>query len=593
MIQPNPADWWPGRHAVIRPVTMAALLAGLQMMGAQRAEAVGIETGNDDLKLSVDTTVKYSAAWRLKDPSPVLLANPNLDDGDRNFGKGLISNRLDLLGEMDLVYAKRYGARLSAAGWYDDIYNRRNDNPGFAGGAFPNQTSVPADQFTDATRKVHGRKVELLDAFVFGNADIGDGRASIRLGRHTLLWGESLFLGVNAIAGAMAPVDVVKLVSVPNTQFKEAIRPVPQVSAQWQISPDVSVGAYYQFRWSANRLPAVGSYFEIADTFQDGGEQLLLAGPGSPFLANAQRMPDQRARNGGQGGLQVRFRAAETDFGAYLVRFHDKSPQQVVVGGFAPVVTGPGGACVIPGSVPAGAGCVLPGAPVGYRLAYHEGIVALGASASHTFGDVNVAVEASVRRNQDLASSGATDLTGLGGAGGNNSGDTGYAVGRTAHINISALWTLPQTPLFREGTFLGELAWNRVLSVTRNPVVNPVTGATALDPNGTRDAWTLRMQVEPLYRQVVGGVDLGVPIGVGYSPKGSRSLALGPVLPAEKGGDLTVGLNATYLDSWRFSLAWTHYFGHEAPVLDASNAFSYQQYLKDRDFIALSVRRSF
>jgi hypothetical protein len=46
---------------------------------------------------------------------------------------------------------------------------------------------------------------------------------------------------------------------VPNSQFKEIARPVGQVSTQVQISPTLSVGAYYQLEWRKSRLPAAGS----------------------------------------------------------------------------------------------------------------------------------------------------------------------------------------------------------------------------------------------------------------------------------------------------------------------------------------------
>jgi hypothetical protein len=141
--------------------------------------------------------------------------------------------------------------------------------------------------------------------------------------------------------------------------------------------------------------------------------------------------------------------------------------------------------------------------------------------------------------------------------------------------------------LFREATLAGEIAWNRVLKVTRN--------AAALDPHATRDAVSLRMVMEPIYRQVVGGLDLGVPIGLGWSPKGSRSMALGPgVMPPEGGGDISLGLNGTYLDAWRFSVGWTHYFGASGTFIEGSdNHYSYRQSLKDRDFVSLSLRRTF
>jgi hypothetical protein len=276
-----------------------------------------------------------------------LLANPNLDDGDRNFGRGLISNRVDLLSEFDAQY-KGFGVRLSGAGWYDAVYNRSNDNDS---PATANASSVPYNQFTSATRSVHGRHAEFLDAFAFGKFDLGDTRLSFRLGQHSVLWGESLFFGANAIAGGQAPVDVVKLQSVPNTQFKEAIRPVPQLSAQWQVTQAASLGAYVQFGWKPNRIAAAGSYFSTTDTLQDGGEQVLFppASAGGPFLdGNAQRLADQKARNGGQGGLQLRFHDDAADYGAYLIRFNSKSPQQVQNLGVRNVIFVPGPGCVVP-----------------------------------------------------------------------------------------------------------------------------------------------------------------------------------------------------------------------------------------------------
>ena len=537
------------------------LLCVAAALAASGSHAMEFDTGTPDLALRWDNTLKYSAAWRLKNQSPGLISAPNVDDGDRNFDKGLISNRIDLLSELDLVYAKRYGFRLSGAGWYDQVYNEKNDNPGFPGGAFPNQQSVAYNEFTGATRRLHGRKTDLLDAFVFGGVDIADSRLNVRLGQHSVIWGESLFFGANAIAGAMAPVDVIKLVSVPGTQFKEAIRPVPQISAQLQVSRTVSLGAFYQFKWEANRLPAVGSYFSGIDTLPEGGE-FLISGPGTA----ARRLADQSPRNRGQGGIQLRVQGEETDFGLYLVRFHSKSAQQVVNLGLGP--TGP--------------------FPESYRLAYNQGIVALGASASRTFGDMQVAIEGSLRRNQDLASSHATDASQLFGAplSTDNNGNPAYATGKTAHVNISTIWTLPKTPLASEATFTGEIMWNRVLSVTK--------GASALDPNSTRDAVALRFILEPSYRQVLPGLDLSVPIGLGYSPKGSRSQALGPGLPAENGGDLTIGLNGSYLDAWRFGLSYTHHYGSEGTLLVGNPpSFSYQQHLRDRDFIAFSMRHTF
>ena len=135
------------KRAHVRTAIAAAVLTHCAIL--PQAWALEIATGNPDVKLRWDNTIKYSAAWRLKDPSDMLVNNPpasiNQDDGDRNFGKGLLSNRLDLLSELDASY-KSFGIRLSGAGWYDDVYNKSTDNNSpFTS----NAVSVPNDRFTD------------------------------------------------------------------------------------------------------------------------------------------------------------------------------------------------------------------------------------------------------------------------------------------------------------------------------------------------------------------------------------------------------------------------------------------------------------
>lgn len=578
-VKTKPLPW--RHHASLALAAVLATLGALPLAGATE-----FATGNPDLTIRWDNTVKYSAAWRLKKRSPILTANPNLNDGDLNFARGLISNRFDLLSEFDLTY-KQMGMRLSAAAWYDDVYNRSNDHPD---DGTANPLSAPYNRFTDHTRSIHGRKAELLDAFVSSKFKLGDKPVTVRAGRHAQVWGESLFFGGNAIAGGMMPIDAVKLLSVPNTQFKEALRTVPMLSGQVQLTPNVAVAAYYQLRWEAHRLPAVGSYFSQIDLLPEGGEQILLGLPtvarGGPFLQdNAPRVADQRAANSGQGGVRVGIRHDLTDYGLYAIRFHNKAPQLVTNLGLRPV-TGvfPGPGCTVPGSVQTGAAsCGLQG-PVSYRLAYHEDITAYGASASRTFDNVNVAVEASMRHNQDLPGSGVVDTSALGGSPTNNSSNPAYATGRTAHANLSVLWSLQPTALFRESSFAGEVIWNRLLKVKKN--------AAVVNPTGTRDAWAARGVFEPVYRRVVPGLDLSVPVGLGYAPKGSRSRALGPGTP-EGGGDLSLGLNGTYLNTWIMSLSFTHYVGKGQPVADANGNLTYAQSLKDRDFLAFSIRRTF
>lgn len=549
----------------LRPISPKKLHLPLAvaLFTATNSYAFEFDAGNSDLSIRWDNSLKYSSAFRTSGQHSKLIdgpANINQDDGDRNFDTGLISNRFDLLSEMDVVY-KNVGARVSGAAWYDDVYNRSNDNDA---SDRVNSNSVKYDHFTDDTRELHGRKGELLDAFVFGKTELGDMPVSGRIGQYAMQWGESLFFGMNGIAGGMAPVDVVKALSVPNTQFKEMIRPVQQVSGQIQFTPDVSVGAFYQFEWEANRLPGAGSYFSTSDTFGDGNERLFIGGsviPGGQNLAFFHGK-DKGASDSGQGGLQMRIRTETVDWGLYALRYHDKSPQLNVRPDFANLnpVTGKAGE---------------------YYWVYPEGIETIGASFSTTINNFNIAGELSTRWNQPLASTNQHALAP--GEAINNDNDPLYATGRTLHANFSWLATLEPSFVSREASFLGEFAWNRRLSVTKNP--------DAVDPNADRDAWAMRVVYEPMYRQAYAGLDLSIPMGVGYTH--GASSVLGPGFGQDRGGDMNIGIKGNYLNVWNIGLTYTHYYGPENSALDANNHFTFDQSLKDRDFLAFSVSRTF
>lgn len=528
---------------------------GLSLSGG--ALAFQIDTGNPDIALSWDNTVKYSAAWRLRGADSQVADNSigvqaNTNDGDLNFDKGLISNRLDLLSELDLRYKRRYGLRLSGAAWYDDVYNKSNDNPGALGGALVNSTSVRYDEFTRDTEKLHGRKAELLDAFVYGGFDLADMSLNLKAGRFTQLYGESLFFGSNGIAAAQTSLDLIKALSVPNSQFKEIMRPIGQVSAQLQINPDVSIGAYYQLEWRKSRLPAAGSYFSFADFIDEGGESLIL-GPGMSVY----RAGDIEARDSGQGGVQVKFTLGDTEYGIYAAQYHDKMPQFYVYPdtGF-------------------------------YEQVYGENIRTIGASFSTLVGETNVAGEVSVRDNMPLVASGNTVLlSGLAGA--DNDSHAAYPVGRTLHVNLSAISVFAATPLYDGASLIAELAFNRRLSVTDN--------RDQLDPSATRDASALQFIFTPEYFQVMPGLDLQVPIGVSYGISG-RSSVNGALFPAEHGGNISLGLKGEYQKVWQLGLNYTHYYGPSGSVIKYDTAvpeLSYENFHGDRDFISLSIQRTF
>ena len=558
----------------------AIAIAAAAVLHGQQSLAYEFETGSE-LKVSWNNTFKYSTAYRLKDADARLLAGGypsagpgdfsgfNLDDGNLNFrNKGIVSNRVDWLTELD-IGTRNAGLRVSGAAWYDAVYNSSNDNnsPGSNAAVL---TGRRVNEFTDATRKLHGRKGELLDAFVFAKGSIGDLPGTVRVGRHTLQYGESLFFGSNGIANAQGPVDLVKLLTVPGAQFKEILRPVNQVSGQLQVLPNVSVGAYYQFAWEKSVIPGVGSYLSNYDAAGAGATGFLVApvGSGAPVFMT---QPDMKGKDSGQGGAQIKFTPAGSDveYGLYAARYHDKTPYFYL--GFAPAFP--------------------PGAPATVQAVYAEGIKTYGASASTVLGGFNVAAEVSVRRNSPLVSDPTPNFLSARGPGiiANNSDNPAYAVGNTAHVNLSAIYVLPTNSLFQGGALLGELAWNRRTSVTSKG---------SLDPNTTRDATSIRMIFEPAYYQVVSGLDLTIPIGLGSNIDGRSSAIMNFNGGSSHGGDFNIGVSGSYQQDWKFGFSYVRFLGTAGTFLKNNPAtdtplLSYAQSLKDRNYISFNVKRAF
>ncbi|NMM28915.1 MAG: DUF1302 domain-containing protein [Glaciimonas sp.] len=543
-------------------VTQAVLGAAVCMGLVGSAQAFEIDTGSD-AKLRWDNTLKYSVGVRLMDPSAKVTngdpggppPGPQLDDGDRNFKKGgLMTNRVDWFTELDGSY-KNFGFRVSGAAWFDEVYRKSNAN---TSQSTINSLSVPAGQFPAATADLMGRKAELLDAFVaYKNDPDSNTPFNVRLGKHTVLYGESLFFGANGIANAQAPVDLIKLLQVPGSQFKEIIRPVNQISTQVQLSPNVSMGAYYQLKWEQNRIPPSGSYLSDVD----------FVGVGSESVLGMQHVGDLNAKNSGQGGVQLRFKpeGGTVEYGLYAAQYNDKGPQIMLSPGF------------------------IPGGSNTYRVVYPEGVKTFGASFSTVFGPSNVSGEVSLRTNAPIVSAPQTDIP----LAGNGSDNPLYAVGRTAHAQISSVTLFGRSPIWDGAVFLNELAWNRRLSIQQNPL--------AIDPNVTRDAWAFRMILEPQYFQVVSGVDLSVPIGLGYNPSGRSSSVFKFNGGAEKGGDFSIGLNANIQNQYKVGVNWVHFFGPENAFLTPNTntaipgpfMSSGAQSLHDRDFLTVSLQSTF
>jgi hypothetical protein len=517
------------------------------------AHAFEFDMGESDVKMRWDNTIKYSTMYRVRDPDSAQLAaqvGSPAGDGNRNFKKGFTSQRLDLNSEFDITKGN-YGARVSAAAWYDDIYMRSNDNTS----GITHNISTGSNQFTNGTQDAVGTNGRLMDAFVFAKGELGDMPGRITLGRHAVVYGETLMSGSNGIAAAQGAVDITKAATVPGAQVKEFILPTEQVSGSLQLTNKLSVGGYYQFKWHKSPFFGAGSFLSPNDFMTDGSESLFS----SPVGGQIARISDLKARDSGQWGAQLRYKsdALDTEFGLYAANYHDKTPSAAYFDSTA-----------------------FGGAVNQYRLVYQEDIRTYGVSASTVLGSDNVSIETSMRDNMPITGgNGILQFTRAGLNSFDNKDNPAYAVGKTAHVTVADIHLFQPNFLLKDGGSLAiQYDWHTVLSIDKNP--------GAIDSTTTKSASRLTAAFTADYFQVFDGIDLSIPVVFSHDFQRSR-VFVGWV---ENGGSLDVGVNFNYLNTWKGGLNYHRFIGkHGASI--GNNSFD--QTAWDRNYVTFNVSRSF
>jgi hypothetical protein len=518
---------------VFQAAASGTLVAWLALSPSAAAELYAA----DALNLRWDNTLRYSAAARVSSRSDSILAYANSDDGDRNFAPGIVSSRLDLKSQLDIA-AGEFGLHASGAAWYDSAYHGRTDNHS---DATYNVTSVPSSHFSPAVRDLHGQYAELDDAFVYGNLSIADIPLSVRAGRQTVLWGESLFYDANSIASAQAPTDDTRTVNGQNGYANDVYLPVAQLSLTAQLLPNMAVSVYDQFEARPSRQPGDGSYLSYTDFLGPGAGRLFL-----PSGQRLLRQADGKASANGQYGISMHATVSDVDVGLYALRFNASDPE---------ILTAPDGDSSNPQEIGY------------YKLVYPKDATLYGASASASLGGSTMAGEISLRHNTSLVIyPPGRQFTASGGAG----YTPAYQKGDLVHVQASDTMTIGGSAIWDSADLSMEVATDQVIHIN---------GTASADPSWDRFAMKARLQFEPHYFQVLPGLDLTTPIGLGYNLTGYGFTYYAQNAGA---GDLEIGLSALYRSVWKASIKFIGFIG--SPT---------RQPLADRDFIAVSLERTF
>jgi hypothetical protein len=547
------------------PVAGIAIAAALCAPAAARE----LDTGVPDLQVRFDNTLRYNLGFRTDPVDARVGANPAFTAGEYSFDRGsVVTNRLDLLSEIDATYRGRHGLRLSAAAWYDDAYR------GGEVSRSPALASTPGTYVEDeldeyASHRYRGPWGELLDAFAFASFEVGAVPVGVKAGRHTVYWGESLMLGgaTHGVSWSQMPLDLQKGYATPGVEAKELFRPLASVSAQAQVTPALSVAAQYFLEWQSFLYPEGGTFLGAADPVFNGPDGVFRPIGGRPsFLVNS---GVSAPREIGEWGVALRWRPEWLDgaLGLYYRHYTDK---------FAAVFL-----TANPGAV----GPLSPAldAPLQYRQYYAEGVDLAGVSVAKQLLGVSVGAEASYRIGGPLLAQslgfavapapplepllfpgGAPDLV----------GNSYQARGDTLHAVLNGVAVLAATPLFSTASVAVELTASRWMRVTENDDMfygeghgvcrdDPALAAAGLsrtrrDGCATRGHVGIGASFAPTWLRVLPGTDLLAPVTASWTIHGNSPVALGG---NEDSGTWSAGVAADYRNRYRVDLRYVDFFG--------------------------------
>lgn len=576
-----------------------------------------------DVSATYKLTMNYGVGMRLRDPDQRLINGPvdpfelhpedflngagfthtglsktiNQDDGNRNFTKySLTNNRLSALGEIQLRY-QNYGAVISADGFYDWAYHRRNKNNS---PETINKSTGPVNEFSGAARRYNGGRARLSDAYIFGNWTIGDDLLlDVRAGNHMVAWGESLFFP--GVSSAQSTADATKAFT-PGVEIKQILLPTPQLSASLAIGTDLSVMGYFKFAFKPNEIFPVGDFLSPTDSVGPGAEfsygavnplylescpgllgdlsslcnlgglgGTLFNAPPNILIPYRGELPNSKY---GQYGLGIKYQITpSTTVGLYGLRYTDPNPSVVQHSGFPVIATQP---TVLTTSL------FNQPTPDYYQVKYYDGIKMLSTSLSTVVGPFNVAGEVSYRKGAAIAVQ-ALELGTI---------NPVFSSGDTVQAQTSAIYATNPHLWFDDLALVAEVGFLHVNSVEKFPAqpgIIPVGNGDTLFYD--RNSWAFQVLAIPTKRNIIGGWDLSTPINFGLLVNGNPSMpgSFG-ALYGEGDMRLSIMANFQYLQNLQIGFGYNRFFGD--PDQNIGDSFLKQNPYSDRDNIAINFKYS-
>ncbi|HEY1057550.1 MAG TPA: DUF1302 domain-containing protein [Limnobacter sp.] len=367
------------------PSRLAFLISVAFLPGVAGAAGTFQAPGGIEGRWAMEVTVGAAQRMKEADKSLIFIGNGGtassgtVDDGNLNFKKGdIVSSAAKVVGELELSKDHK-GVFIRAKAYSDFVQKSRGVPHGSAATGFQAGEKLPGDKYEEGSKF---EDAQLLDAYAYADFQPFNKNLTVKMGNQVVTWGEALFIlgGVNQFSNF----DSAAL-RRPGAQLKEVFLPIPQIYMNLQATDGLSLEAFAQVNHEKVVVDGCGTYFSQADLLNCnfagspvnpgvlgvGGNEIDFTGyddrqsfygggtvrvNGIPFdtsttgglaglttaLGGITGLPadlstlnfrmsqlrDRRPKDTGQMGLAGRFYAGSigTEFGAYLVNYHQRIP---------------------------------------------------------------------------------------------------------------------------------------------------------------------------------------------------------------------------------------------------------------------------
>ncbi|MDJ0848341.1 MAG: DUF1302 domain-containing protein [Myxococcota bacterium] len=217
----------------------------------------------------LDVSLAYGLLARVEERDPDLIGignggdalSVNADDGNLNYGKGIVSNQLRGTAEFGVRW-RNFGAFVRGFGFYD----------------FETQISgTSRTGLSDDAKWLVGAGAELQDAYLTANWEPWGMPVQLRVGQQVVNWGESNFLrfGVDVVN----PIDFLALAQ-PTSTFRDVFRRQGMIWGVANLTESVAVEAFYQYDWEPVGLAPIGWFISPDDLVGGDGAADAFEGLG-------------------------------------------------------------------------------------------------------------------------------------------------------------------------------------------------------------------------------------------------------------------------------------------------------------------------